>query len=165
MSLDAKSLAVTEFLGAIESCRETLQGLQAELRLREQVRFATVSWPSFTGRPYHISQPNGEVIQFQNAAQIDLSVHLKSQRAMDWLVEVWWNESGWLIETSIYVDSNAPRAAGMDLLRDFQERYAETLDELTVQVKAAARELVENVDAIDEAIAMDAATATDKSGN
>ncbi len=49
-------------------------------------------------------------------------------------------------------------AYGMEILRDFPERSAETLDELAIQVKAAARELVENVNAIDEATAMDAAS-------
>ncbi len=77
---------------------------------------------------------------------------------MDWLIEIYWNEVHWLIETEIYVDSDAPHA-GMGILRNFPERYAETLDELIVQVKAAARELVENVDAIDEAVALDAAAA------
>ena len=78
---------------------------------------------------------------------------------MDWLIEVYWNETHWLVETAIYVDSNFARAAGMELLRDFPEHYAETLDELIVQMRAAARELVENSDAIDDAVAMDAVVA------
>ena len=93
-----------------------------------------------------------------------MTVTLKSKResewrASEWLVEIYWNKVNWLVETSMNFDSDAPRAAGPDTLRYFPERYAETLDELLVQVKAAARELVENVDAIDEAIVMDAAAA------
>ncbi len=106
MPLDEKSLAVVNFLEAIASSQKILQELQVELRLRSQVKHANIGWASFTGKPYHISLPNGEVEQFQNAAQINVSVHLKSQRAMDWLIEVYWNEVRWLIETSIYADGD-----------------------------------------------------------
>ncbi len=71
----------------------------------------------------------------------------------------------WLIETSIYVDEDHVPNYGMRLLHDFPGRYADTLDELIAQIRAAARELAENIDAIDEAIAMDKTVILSGAGN
>ena len=162
MTLDAKSLAVTEFLSATEACEDILRELADKLRLLPQIKRAYLQRTAITGKPYHIPQADGTTEIFLGATQFHATAVLKTRRITEWLIEVYYCETRWLIETSIYVDSDAPRAAGMDMLRDFPNRYADTLDELVAQMQAAARELVESVDAIDEAIAMDAAAATNE---
>lgn len=156
MTLDAKSLAVTEFLFALKACEDTLHEMLPKLRLLPQIKYAYLNGTSFTGKPYHFRRADGTAELLRGAAQLHVTAVLKTQRITEWLIEVYQGETRWLIETSIYVDSN--KDSGMDLLRDFPNRYANTLDELIVQIQAAARELVENVDAIDEAVAMDTAT-------
>ena len=144
-----------EFLTALKTCEDILRELRNELRLRPEIKHANVGWTSFTGKPYHTCRADETNEQFFGAAQLLVTCVLKTERITEWLIEVYRGETRWLIETSIYVDKDHVPNYGMGLLRDFPNRYAETLDKLVVQVKMAAKELVENVDAIDEAVAMD----------
>jgi hypothetical protein len=163
MTLDPKSLAVTEFLNVLKDCRDTLEKLRNKIRLRPEVKYANVGNTSFTGKPYHIVHlPNEEIEQFQCAVKFVVTATLQSTKIIEWLLEIYWNETRWLVETSIYIDSDSIPDHGMDLLQDFPERYATTLDELILQAKTAAIELVENVDAIDQAIALDMAISLGK---
>ena len=169
MALDAKSLAVIEFLSAVKACEDILRQLADKLRLLPQIKHAYLQGTAIPGKPYHILQADGTIEIFLGAGQLYATAVLKTHRITDWLIEVnyevYHSETRWLIETSFNVDEDHVPNHAMRFLREFPDRYADTLDELVAQMQAAARELVENIDAIEEAIAMDAATATDKSGN
>ena len=162
MALDAKSLAVTEFLTALKACEDILRDLANKLRLRPDIVSATSFWPRLEDGPYDLWRTDGTIERFYAAVQFEVAITLKSirkdgWRGSEWLVEVYWNEAHWLIETRMRVDGDAVPNYGPSTLRYFPERYADTLDELIIQTQAAAKELVENIDTIDEAIALDKA--------
>lgn len=160
MALDAKSLAVTEFLTALKACEDILRELASKLRLRPGVVSTGSAGPRLLENvPYEIRRTNGTIEHFQAGVQYLITVTLRSKRegewrASEWLVEIYWNKVHWLVETSMNVDNDMLPYYGPLPLRYFPERYADTLDELIVQTQAAVEELVASIDAIDEAIAM-----------
>jgi hypothetical protein len=67
-----------------------------------------------------------------------VDVELQNGKAVAWWLEVSWNEAQWAIESRITVND----AQGQDVIREFEKRTAETLDECINQLLKATSDLV-----------------------
>jgi len=70
---------------------------------------------------------------------------LTNGNSICWWLELNWNEPNWLIEASVLVNDNQ----GQMTLKEFQDKTANSVDDLVVQLRNAISELVASADAID----------------
>jgi len=126
------SLPAIRLLESLAHCNEALIELCLSLRSSPHV---TNVQRRFDCRAYE----TGVMIEAYAEAE------LTNGNSICWWLELNWNEPNWLIEASVLVNDNQ----GQMTLKEFQDKTANSVDDLVVQLRNAISELVASADAID----------------
>lgn len=123
--MDTESRHVIRFLEAAAECNDKLIALAQSFQFKpEVIRVLN----SFECRQYR----TGPVLE----GYVD--IELRNNQALAWWLEVHWNSNQWIIKSRVTVN----HAEGQDVIREFSDREADTLDECIDQLVRATSELV-----------------------
>jgi hypothetical protein len=132
--MDRESKQTIKFLEALANSKLELAELTHRLRSRPDVIRDLYSLECFKYRT-HV------------ALEGYVDIELRNGKAVAWWLEVNWNDEQWTIESRVLLNDNQPQSV-QEVIREFPDRIAETLNECIEQLSQATADLVNSADSI-----------------
>jgi hypothetical protein len=132
--MDIKSKHTIKFLEALANSKHQFTELAQRLRPRPDVI-----------RVLH----SLECLRYRTHVALEgyVDVELRNGKAVAWWLEVNWNDEQWTIESRVLLNDNQPQSV-QEVIREFPDRIAETLNECIEQLSQATADLVNSADSI-----------------
>jgi hypothetical protein len=146
---DTESKHIAKFLEALAGSRLELAELAHKLESRPDVIGALYSLEC---SKYRRLSP--ECFNYQTYVALEgyVDVELRNGKGIAWWLEIHWNDERWVIESRVLLNDNRGQNA-QEVIREFSDRTAETLDKCIEQLSQAISDLISSTDSIIESMA------------
>lgn len=142
--METESQNVVRFLEALQNSRDRLREVLCNQLILKGASSAT-PFLVLSGRPFKIHNANS-VREFSGSIALGVHAKPKTGDAIEFGIDVLWNESGWLIIAEIYVESDDKQI----LLQSFPEKHVSSLDDCLKQLEVTISELLVCAETINE---------------
>jgi hypothetical protein len=137
--MDSASQQATIVLAALVECRDKGRALAQKLEAVPEAQAVTFEFDCYRNHSHHAFDSGSPYI-----FGWVVDVFIRDNAAIWWSLDVTWDNVKWIIEAKVEV----PADPGPITVKQFPERYAETVNEFVRELEEAGTELLNSADLI-----------------